>query len=98
MTEPPRKRPLKDERDEMIDRDSKNWSLELMTCATQILTVICAVKGNSAWKGSLSLLFFGLAAGLIYKYSMYREKPYLYVGLVSLLVGTALLIWFAVTG
>ena len=98
MTEPTGKRPLKDERDEMIDRDSKNWSLELMTCATQILTVICAVKGNSAWKGSLSLLFFGLAAGLIYKYSMYRENPYLYVGLVSLLGGTALLIWFAVTG
>lgn len=29
MTEPPRKRPLKDERDEMIDRDAKNWSLSL---------------------------------------------------------------------
>ena len=41
---------------------------------------------------------FRLGRGLIYKYSMYREKPYLYVGLVSLLVGTALLIWFAVTG
>ena len=98
MVNPPKERPVRDERDEMIDRDSKNWSLELMTCATQILTVICAVKGNSAWKGSLSLLFFGLAAGLIYKYSIYREKPYLYVVLVSLLVGTALLIWFAVTG
>ena len=98
MVNPPKEQPVRDERDEMIDRDSKNWSLELMTCATQILTVICAVKGNSAWKGSLSLLFFGLAAGLIYKYSMYTEKTYLYVGLVSLLVGTALLIWFAVTG
>lgn len=29
MTELPRKRPLKDERDEMIDRDAKNWSLSL---------------------------------------------------------------------
>lgn len=29
MTEPPGKRPLKDERDEMIDRDAKNWSLSL---------------------------------------------------------------------
>ena len=29
MTEPARKRPLKDERDEMIDRDAKNWSLSL---------------------------------------------------------------------
>lgn len=98
MVNPPKEKPLRDERDEMIDRDSKNWSLEIMICVTQILTVICAVKGNSAWRGSLSLLFFGLAAGLIYKYSMHREKPYLCVGLVSLLVGTALLIWFAVTG
>ena len=98
MVNPPKERPVRDERDEMIDRDSKNWSLELMTCATQILTVICAVKGNSAWKGSLSLLFFGLAAGLIYKYSMYQEKPYLYVGLICLAIGIALLIWFAITG
>lgn len=95
MTEPPRKRPLKDERDEMIDRDAKNWSLELVICATQILTVICAIKGNSAWKGSLSLLFFGAGTGLIYKYRMYREKPYLYVGLACLIIGAALLIWFA---
>lgn len=46
MTEPTGKRPLKDERDEMIDRDAKNWSLELVICATQILTVICAIKGR----------------------------------------------------
>ena len=43
MTEPPGKRPLKDE---MIDRDAKNWSLELVICFTQILTVICAIKGR----------------------------------------------------
>ena len=96
MQNPPRERPVKDERDEMIDRDAKNWSLELMICATQVLTVICAVKGNSAWKGSLSLLFFGIAAALIYKYSMYRERPYLYVGLASLAIGLALIVWFAV--
>lgn len=35
-----------DERDEMIDRDAKNWSLELVICATQVLTVICAIKGR----------------------------------------------------
>lgn len=98
MQNPPRERPVKDERDEMIDRDAKNWSLELIICATQVLTVICAVKGNSAWKGSLSLLFFGIADALIYKYSMYRERPYLYVGLASLAIGLALIIWFAVTG
>lgn len=67
MVNPPKEKPLRDERDEMIDRDSKNWSLEIMICVTQILTVICAVKGNRAWRGSLSLLFFGVAAGLIYK-------------------------------
>ena len=98
MQNPPRERPVKDERDEMIDRDAKNWSLEFIICATQVLTVICAVKGNSAWRGSLSLLFFGIAAALIYKYSMYRERPYLYVGLVNLAIGLALIIWFAVTG
>ena len=97
MNTPPRERPVKDERDKMIDRDAKNWSLELVICATQILTVICAVKGNSAWKGSLSLLFFGVAAGLIYKYKMYGEKPYLYVGLIFLVIGTAFMAWFAVT-
>ena len=97
MKNPPRERPVKDERDEMIDRDARNWSLELMICATQVLTIVCAVKGNSAWKGSLSLLFFGVAAGLIYKYKMYREKPYLYVGLIFLAIGTALIAWFAVT-
>ena len=97
MKNPPRERPVKDERDEMIDRNAKNWSLEFVICATQILTVICAVKGNSAWKGSLSLLFFGVAAGLIYKYKMYREKRYLYVSLIFLMIGTALIAWFAVT-
>ena len=98
MVNSPKERPVRDERDEMIDRDSKNWSLEIMICVTQILTVICAVKGNRAWRGSLSLLFFGVAAGLIYKYSMYKEKPYLYVGLICLAIGIALLIWFAITG
>ena len=98
MNNPPRERPVRDERDVAIDRDAKNWSLELIICATQILTIICAIKCNSAWKGSLSLLFFGCAAGLIYKYKMYREKPYLGVGLVSLTVGAALLIWFCFTG
>ena len=49
-------------------------------------------------EGSLSLLFFGAGTGLIYKYRMYREKPYLYVGLACLIIGATLLIWFAATG
>ena len=98
MNNPTRERPVKDERDEMIDRDAKNRSLELMICATQVLTVICAVKGNSAWRGCLSLLFFGVAAGLLHKYSSYREKPYLGVGLAFMAAGLALIIWFGLTG
>ena len=98
MNNPPRERPVKDERDEMIDRDAKNWSLELMICATQVMTLICAVKGNAAWKGCLSLLFFGVAAGLLHKYGAYRERPYLCAVLASLAAGLALIIWFCVSG
>lgn len=98
MKQPPRQRPVKDERDEQIDVQSKGYALEYVVAATQILTIMCAVKGNPAWKGSLSLLFFGVAAALFYKYQQYREKPYRQVGVVFLLVGIALLIWFGVTG
>lgn len=98
MNNPPRERPVKDERDKMIDRDAKNWSLELMICATQVMTLICAVKGNAAWKGCLSLLFFGVAAALLHKYGAYRERPYIGVGLASLAAGLVLIIWFCVSG
>lgn len=43
-------------------------ALEIVVAATQVLTVICILKGNSAWKGSLALLFIGAAAKLFYKY------------------------------
>ncbi len=98
MKQPPRQRPIKDERDEQIDLLAKSHSLEYMVAATQILTVICLVKGNPAWKGSLSLLFFGIAFGLFYKYQQYTEKPYLSVGVFFLLAGIALLVWFGITG
>ena len=57
MKQPPRERPIKDERDNEIEVHAKSYALEWMTAATQILTVICLVKGNPAWKGTLSLLF-----------------------------------------
>ena len=56
------------------------------------------VKGNPAWKGSLSLLFFGGAAALVYKYDEYKEKTYFIIGIVLGIIGTALLIWFGITG
>ena len=74
------KRPIKDERDQQIDTAARSHALDFVVAATQVLTVLCAVKGNPAWKGSLSLLFLGGAAMLFYKYDQYEERPYRQVG------------------
>ena len=98
MNPSPKRYPLKDERDQQIGTHSKSWALEFMIAATQVLTVLCLIKGNPAWRGSLSLLFFGIAFMLFYKYQQYTEKPYRQVGIASLAIGVALLVWFAVAG
>ena len=49
---------IRDERDEQIEVQSKAHSLEYILAVTTILTVICLLKGNPAWKGSISLAFF----------------------------------------
>lgn len=61
MKQPPKQRPIKDERGEQIDVEAKSYALEYVVAATQVLTIMCLIKGNPAWKGSLSLLFFGVA-------------------------------------
>ena len=91
-------RPFKDERDQTIETHSKSNALEFMVAATQILTIICLVKSNPAWKGSLALLFIGAATALLYKYDQYREKPYFYVGIILGLIGIALFAWFGISG
>ncbi|MFR6290865.1 MAG: DUF6442 family protein [Peptococcaceae bacterium] len=93
-----RQRSVKDERDIQIDTRSRSAALEFVIAATQILTLMCLVKGNPAWKGSLALLFIGGAASLFYKYDKYEEKPYIQVGVVLGLIGAALLFWFGITG
>lgn len=98
MKQPPRQSPVKDERDKQIDVGAKSYSLEYVIAATQILTIMCLIKGNPAWKGSLSLLFFGVAFALFYKYRQYAEKPYRLVGMFFLIIGIALLVWFGITG
>ncbi len=98
MNQQSRQRPIKDERDEQIDTGSKSMALEFVIAATQVLTIICLVKGNPAWKGSLALLFIGGAASLFYKYDKYEEKPYMQVGILLGVIGTALLFWFGITG
>ena len=98
MKQSPRQKPIKDERDEQIEVHSKAHSLEYVVAATQVLTVMCLIKGNPAWKGSFSLVFFGAAFEIFYKYQQYEERLYRIVGAFFLLVGIAFLAWFAITG
>jgi len=91
-------RPVKNECDNQIETRSRSHALDFVAAAAQILTILCIVKGNPAWKGSLSLLFFGGAAALVYKYDEYKEKTYFIIGIVLGIIGTALLIWFGITG
>lgn len=93
-----RQRPLKDERDQQINTHSKSAALDFVIAATQVLTIMCLIKGNPAWKGSLALLFVGAAASLFYKYDQYGEKPYIQVAIVLGLIGAVLFVWFGITG
>lgn len=97
MNQTVQKRPIKDERDQQIKTNSRSYALEWVTAATQIVTVLCVMKGNPAWKGTLSILFFGLAFSLFYQFDQYEEKPFKQVGVISFLIGLALLLWFAIT-
>lgn len=91
-------RPIKDERDKQIEIRSKSHALDFIVASTQILTIMCLIKGNPAWKGSLALLFIGGAAQLFYKYDKYNEKPYIQVGIVLGIIGVLLFIWYGITG
>lgn len=48
MGTPSKQRPIKDERDKQIETNAKSYALEWVTAVTQILTIICIVKGNPA--------------------------------------------------
>lgn len=98
IKQPSRQRPIKDERDRQIETNAKSYALEWVTAVTQILTIICIVKGNPAWKGTLSILFFAVAFALFYQFGQYEEKPFRQVGVFFLIIGIALLVWFGVSG
>ena len=88
------KRPMKDERDREIQVRSESHALAFVIAAAQVLTILCLVKGNPAWRGSLALLLLGAGSQLFFKYRQYEEKPYLWMGLVMVLIGLALFLWF----
>lgn len=98
MKQSPKRKPVRDERDEQIEVHSKASSLNYVLTVTTILTVMCLLKGNPAWKGFISLAFFEGAFEIFYKYKQYEEKLYFIVGVLFLLVGIAFLAWFGITG
>lgn len=83
---------------EEMEARSRSCALEFTVAATQLVTLLCLLKGNPAWRGSLSLLFFGAAAQLLYKYQSRGQRPYLAVGVGLGLVGLCLILWFLLTG
>ena len=60
MKQPLRQRPVKDERDEQIDTHSKSEALDFMIAATQVLTIMCLIKGIRHGK---AVLHFCLSEG-----------------------------------
>ena len=92
------KRPGEDARDEQIKTKARSYALEWVTAVAQILTIICIAKGNPAWKGTLSSLFFGIAFTLFYRFEQRGERPFKQAGAVALAVGIGLLVWFGITG
>ena len=56
-----------------------------------MFTVLCAVKGDPAWRGGLALLLLGMSASMLYRSSAYEEKHYLWGGLLLGALGATLL-------
>ena len=94
MEQPKEQRPVKDERDRQIEKESKSYAMEWVVAITQILTIMCLIKGDPAWKGTLSIMFFAVAFALFYQFRQYGEKPFRLVGAVFLAQGIGFLAWF----
>ena len=89
-----RRRPVYDERDQEIEAQANSRALGFGAGCLELFTVLCAVKGEPAWRGGLALLLLGMSASMLYRSSAYEEKPYLWGGLLLGALGAALLVWF----
>ena len=64
MTELERPRSHRDERDEMIDRDSNAAALDAIITGAEMLALISWRRKDPAWRGALAVIFFALAGTL----------------------------------
>lgn len=91
MTELERPCSYKDERDEMIDRETNGAALDAIITGAEVLAIVCWRRKNPAWKGALALLFFALAGKFWPMGEAYEEKAYRKAGVVCGSIGAALL-------
>lgn len=78
-----KQRPRKDEREMAIEKEARSYALEGMIVATQILTLICVLKHNPAWKAGLAVIFFAVAGKLWAMGEAYEERAYQKASLVA---------------
>lgn len=82
------------ERDQEIEACANSKALGFGAGCLELFTVLCAVKGDPAWRGGLALLLLGMSASMLYRSSAYEEKHYLWGGLLLGALGATLLAWF----
>lgn len=93
MDELERPRSHKDERDDMIDRDTNGEALDAIITGAEVLAFVCWRRKNPAWRGVLALLFFAVTGKLWAMGDAYDESAYRKAGLVAGGLGGAL--WLA---
>ena len=84
MTELERSRSYKDERDEMIDRETNTAALDAIITGAEVLAIVCWRRKNPAWKGALAGKFWPMGEA-------YEERAYRKAGVVCGGLGVVLL-------
>ena len=89
--------PGHDEQDRAFTITAKGVAWDCVTVAAQILTILCVVKGNPAWKACLSLIFLGMAASMVVPAGKNKMAPRIWGAVFLGAVGMALMVWFVIT-
>lgn len=76
---------------------AKSHALDVIITITELVTIVCFIKGNPAWRGGLGILLSSISTVFFYKYLQYHKKPYLYIGLVFVIIAIAFLVSFGMT-